>query len=139
MRWRKTTGRAPSSRSGHRLQAGHWIGVSMLAVIAFAVSGCSGPAAGIVDRIRAAQSSVIQEVRYSPANGLIGEPDEVYIYFVPTVTDAQVADAWCSVVVPAGIEQLPSDTVWLAKAGVVEAGDVVVGSSGVIKPTCGQS
>ena len=106
-----------------------------LLLVALLVSACSGPGAGITDRIRAANSPIIQEVDFSPSN-LAGHPEEIFVFVISTATDAQVRDVWCNVVVPAGIDQLPPERVGLRRSGTAEPSDVVDGSSNLSKPQC---
>lgn len=107
----------------------------VLGTVALLVSACAGPGGGITDRIRAANSPFIQEVHFSPSN-LAGHPEEVIVYVKSDATDAQIQYVWCTVVVPAGIDQMPPERVDIYRSGTAFLSDVVDGASPVSKPPC---
>jgi hypothetical protein len=75
-------------------------------------SGClPGPGQGIVDRINAANSPIVNEVILLPANPFEGQGDEVQVFILKDATDADALALWCDVIVPAGAAQLPAGTV----------------------------
>jgi Tfp pilus assembly protein PilW len=80
---------------------------------------------GIADRIRAANSARIREVDDIPEN-FSGHIEELIIYLVPDATDAQVVDAWCNVITPAGIDQMPVAHIRLHLAGTTESSDAAL-------------
>jgi len=92
-----------------------WV-VALTAVVLL-VAGCAGPGAGIAAKIRAANSSIVREVEFSPAAFPESSTDAISVYLVDDATDAQTLDLWCTVVVPAGAEQLPAGNVGLYKGG----------------------
>ena len=91
----------------------------MLAVSSLALAGCEGKGAGISQRIEAADSPLIAEVEYAPQN-IAGGIEHMNIYLIPDATDAQIVEAWCQVIVPAGIDELPVDRVGLRRVGTLE-------------------
>jgi hypothetical protein len=107
----------------------------MLAVSSLALASCEGKGAGITQRIEAADSPLIAEVSYAPQN-IAGHVEDLYIFLVPDVTDSQIVEAWCHVIVPAGVDQLPADHVWLLRAGTPDPSNVAWGSSKLEKPAC---
>ncbi len=87
-----------------RLVAGR---MAALCAVALLAVGCAGPGAGIADKIRAANSPIVREVRFVPANPLEGSEEYIVVYVIDEATDAQALDLWCTVVIPAGAEQMP--------------------------------
>ncbi len=74
------------------------------------VAGCGllpGPGAGIVDRIRAANSPIVQDVILTPPTLFVNAGEEIRVEVEPAATDAEVVELWCHVIVPAGATQLP--------------------------------
>ena len=110
----------------------------MRVATAIALASCEGKGAGITQRIEAADSPLIAEVSYAPQNNIVGHAEDLYIFLVPDVTDSQIVEAWCQVIVPAGVDQLPADRVWLLRAGTPDPGNLAWGSSTLEKPgNCG--
>ncbi len=107
----------------------------MLAVSSLALAGCEGKGAGITQRIEAADSPLIAEVSYAPQN-IAGHVEDLAIFLIPQATDAQVVEAWCQVIVPAGIDQLPENRVSLYRAGTPDPSNLAWGSSKLEKPAC---
>lgn len=98
-------------------------------VLSLLVAACAGPGTGIAERIRAANSPIVREVVFSPANFWEGGGEEI--------TDAQALDLWCTVVVPPGAEQLPPGRIQLRKGGQRTTGGARLGSSRVLaNPVC---
>jgi hypothetical protein len=91
----------------------------MLALVGILAAGCAGPAQGIADRIRAANSPIVREVHISPANPFGGKPDEVKVYIDPKATEADALALWCDVMLPAGATDMPAGTidVWRGQPG----------------------
>jgi hypothetical protein len=83
------------------------------------IAGCAGPALGIADRIRAANSPIVREVHISPANPFGGKPDEVKVYVVDDATEADALALWCEIIVPAGAADMAPGTidVWRGEPG----------------------
>jgi hypothetical protein len=108
-----------------------------LGAIALLASACAGPGAGIADRIRAADSPIVREVFYSPSNWLVGGEERIDVYLINEATDAQAVDLWCTVVIPAGVDQLPPDRLQLWTAGEPGPGGGRVGGHRVLAdPIC---
>ena len=80
--------------------------LAVIGLVTVTAAGCLGPGQGIADRIRAADSPLIQEVKLTPPNPLGGNGEHLYIYVVPETTQAQALALWCDVVLPAGAGQL---------------------------------
>jgi hypothetical protein len=76
------------------------------AMLVWVVSGWLSPAAAIVDRIRAADSPIVQEVVLHPRNFWAGRDDTVYVYVDDEASVVEVLDLWCNVMLPAGAQQL---------------------------------
>jgi hypothetical protein len=93
--------------------------VAALATAALLAAGCAGPAYGIADRIRAANSPTVRDVVLWPANPFGGRPDEIRVYVVDGATEADALALWCNVMLPAGAaEMLPHIDVWRGRPGV---------------------
>jgi hypothetical protein len=84
-----------------RWAAGRCVALTGLTALALLSAGCTGPGAGIADRIRAADSPIVREVKYG-SPGLEGGGERVFVYLIDEATDAQALDLWCQVVIPAG-------------------------------------
>jgi hypothetical protein len=71
-------------------------------------AGClPGPGQGLADHVRAADLPYVDEVQVSPKNPWGGKDyDDVFVYLLADVTDAQVIELYCNVVTPAGAAQL---------------------------------
>lgn len=95
--------------------------LAALAVVALMLVGCgfSHPGSGIADRIRNANSPIVREVALLPAAFSQADFDQIQVYIVDEATDAQALDLWCTVVVPAGISQLPARAVMFRKGGAL--------------------
>jgi hypothetical protein len=106
--------------------------VAALAALAALVAGCGGPGAGIADRIRAANSPIVREVSFSPANPLEGSGEAIQIYLIDAASDAQALGLWCRVVLPAGAAQMPAGSAQLRKGGEPAVGGGSYGSSRVL-------
>ena len=108
--------------------------------VSLLVAGCGlapGPGAVIAERIRAANSPIVREVVFSPHDWVAGNPEEITVYLVREVTDAQAQDLWCNVMIPAGAEQLLPDRIQLRKGGeVVEGGARLLGDKVVPSSVC---
>jgi hypothetical protein len=66
------------------------------------------PAAPVAEQIRAAHSPIVLEVRYHPGIfGSDGASDTLEVLLTDDATEAQALDLWCTVIVPAGGDQLP--------------------------------
>jgi hypothetical protein len=89
--------------------------LAAITILAFLVAGCAGPGQGIADRIRAANSPIVREVYLSAANFWEGSGDAVKVYLVDEASDAEALELWCTVVLPAGAEELPPGGVQLFK------------------------
>ena len=104
------------------------------------VAGCGlipGPGAGIAERIRAANSPIIREVEFSPASPVVDTGEYIFVFLNDDATDAQALDLWCTVVIPAGAEQLSPGRVRLLKGDKLGAGGVRSGMYGVLtNPVC---
>jgi hypothetical protein len=82
------------------------VAVGLLTVV---VAACSNPGAPVAEKIKAANSPIVREVRYSPATfGASVSQDSLIVVLVDGATDAQAIDLWCTVILPAGGDQLPS-------------------------------
>ena len=97
-----------------RWAAGQSLAVIGLTAVAVLIAGCRGPGAGIADRIRTAGSPIVREVQYG-SPGLEGGSERITVILIDEATDAQALDLWCQVVIPAGAEQLPPNSVRLYK------------------------
>ena len=77
-------------------------------VLGLFTAGClPGPGTGLADQVRAANLSYVDEVQVSPKNPWGGKDyDDVVVYLLAGVTDAQVVELYCNVVTPAGAAQL---------------------------------
>jgi hypothetical protein len=91
--------------------------VAALSAVTLLVACCSGPGAGIADKIRAANSPIVREVQLASAAFPDSSTDAIDVYIVDDASDAQALDLWCTVVVPAGVSQLPPRAVRLYKGG----------------------
>jgi hypothetical protein len=87
------------------------------AAIALAASACvSPPGAPVADKIRAANSPIVREVRYVPARfGASVVEDSITVILVDGTTEAQAADLWCTVIVPAGGDLLPPGALYVTQ------------------------
>ena len=112
--------------------------VAISAVGGLLAAGCTaGPGQGIADRIRAANSPIVREVALSPANFWQGSGDAVYVYLTDVATDAEALDLWCTVVYPAGADQLPAGQVGLYRGGELQPGGGRSGASLAVRdPVC---
>ena len=109
--------------------------------VALVVAGCTsgpGPGEAIAERIRAANSPIVREVEVSPANPWQGEGDDsIYVYLVEPATEAQALEFWCEVMIPAGVDQLPREQVWLLKGGEPQPGGGRQGAYRAVRdPVC---
>ena|ERR1700690_3196693 len=82
----------------------------VLALVAGLVAtGCASTAGEqVASRIRAANSPVVREVVWRPANFL--DPPEVDVWLIPGATESQAEILWCQVIVPAGGSPYQNDT-----------------------------
>ena len=110
---------------------------AVLAVSSLALAGCEGKGAGITQRIQAADSPLVAEVVYAPPN-VAGRIEHLYIFLIADVTDSQIVEAWCQVIVPAGVDQLPENRVSLQRAGTADPSDLNFGAVELPKPACPQ-
>jgi hypothetical protein len=82
--------------------------VLFIALFVWSATTVPHPGAPVAERIRAANSPIVLEVRYYP--GIFGSEstlDTLVVMLTDDATDAQALDFWCTVVVPAGGDQLP--------------------------------
>jgi hypothetical protein len=102
----------------------------VLVLVSLLAARCAGPAQGIADRIRAANSPIVREVQISPANPFGGKPDEVKVYIYAEATEADALALWCDVMLPAGAADMPAGTidVWRGQPGT--------GQRALRDPTC---
>jgi hypothetical protein len=111
--------------------------IAALSAVALLVAACSGPGAGIAERIRAANSPIVREVSFSPAAFPDSSADMIVVYLVDDATDAEALDLWCGVVMPAGADQLPAGNVRLLKGGERGTGGGRLGGTRVLAdPVC---
>ena len=92
---------------------------AVFVAVALLTAGAGHPGAGIAAKIRAANSPIVREIQLSPAAFPESSTDAITVYLVDGATDAQALDLWCTVVVPAGVSQLPAGNVGLYKGGEV--------------------
>jgi hypothetical protein len=84
------------------------VAVGMLAFVAimtfaFRSPWSNEPGEALAERIRAANSPLIQTVEFRPLTMI--DPPEVHVIVVPSVTEDQADRLWCDVVAPAGGSQ----------------------------------
>lgn len=77
----------------------------LVAVVVVARAAWFGPAEGVADRIRAANSPIVEEVVLQGPNLFYGGESKVFVYLVPAATQEQALSLWCDVVLPAGAAQ----------------------------------
>jgi hypothetical protein len=94
-------------------------------VVGLIAFGCAGPARGIADRIRAANSPIVREVYVSPANPFGGKGDEIQVFVADNTREAQKLSLWCEVMLPAGAPDMLPGTVMVLE-GVPGAGHDVL-------------
>jgi hypothetical protein len=89
--------------------------VTVVATLAVATAACvSHPGAPVAEKIKAANSPIVLEVRYVPATfGASVVTDSLTIELTDDATEAQALDLWCTVIVPAGGDQLPPYTLYV--------------------------
>jgi hypothetical protein len=85
------------------------VAACLLLILGTVVAAGCAPAAGevIAARIHAAQSPIVREVDYQPANML--DPAEVDVWLRPEATEAQANTLWCDVIVLAGGQPYEGD------------------------------
>ena len=110
-----------------------------LAMAAVLAGGCGGGKGGeaIAAQIRAADLPYVELVAVSPVNPLGAKYyDDVWVHLTGDVTDAQVQDLWCTVVLPANPDQLSPGAVHLDKGVVFPSAGGEIGGIPVDIPTC---
>lgn len=123
--WREARGRVTKRRG---------LPIALAAASASLV-GCEGIGADVVRQIDPARSLLIAEVVYiEPYPG--PKMEQITVYLVPDITAEQVVEAWCGVIVPAGIDQLPGDGTSLWRAGTLDPDNLTCGSTPLNKPPC---
>lgn len=80
----------------------------VICVLGLVAAGClPGPGQGLADKIRGAALPFIDDVQVSPKNPWGGKDyDDVTVYLLAGATDTQVIELYCTVVTPAGADQL---------------------------------
>jgi hypothetical protein len=115
--------------------------LGLVGLAALSVACGPAPGQGIVDRIRAADAPIVQEVILSPVNFWGGKDyEDIYLYLVSDVTDQEAFDLWCDVIIPAGADRLgPEGHVYLEKGVVKYANGSQSGGIRVLwnEPICG--
>ena len=103
-----------------------FIAVGVLGVVVFAAAALfvglfvltaistPHPGAPVAEKIRAADSPIVLEVQYQPAIfGADVVEDSLVVVLTDGATEAQALDLWCTVIVPAGGDQLPHDMLYV--------------------------
>jgi hypothetical protein len=74
------------------------------------------PGAPVAERIRAASSPVVLEVRYHPGVfGSDGATDSLEVVLTDDATEAQALDLWCTVIVPPGGDPPPDGMLYVVQ------------------------
>ena len=105
--------------------------------VAALLAGCAGPGQDIANRIRDANLPYVERVIVSPVNPLQGKNhDDVGVFLAKDVTDGQVRDMWCTVVMPADPSRLSPGAVTLEKGAEFPANGGIIGGTYVDPPPC---
>ena len=107
----------------------------LLALAATTLAGCLERGGDVASRIEAAKSPLIAGVRYHGTT-IESVPERLTIFLIPEVTEEQIMQAWCEVIVPAGIDQVPADHTSIYRAGADDPEDPNFGAVLLDKPTC---
>ena len=98
----------------------------LLALVLGTLGACTAaPGEQVANRIRAAQSQIVRDVIYRPANAL--DPAEVIVYLRSGSTEADARLFWCNIVVPAGGSEFEGETgvsIWNDAGSALMALDV---------------
>jgi hypothetical protein len=98
----------------------------VVALVLGTLGACAvAPGEQVANRIRAAQSQIVREVIYRPANAL--DPAEIVVYLRPGTSEAEARRFWCDTVVPAGGSESEGETgvsIWNDAGSAMMALDV---------------
>jgi hypothetical protein len=84
--------------------------ILLVALFVFTAMSTPHPGAPVAERIRAADSPIVLEVRYQPAVfGASIVQDSLVVMLTDDATEAQALDLWCTVIVPAGGDRIAPD------------------------------
>jgi hypothetical protein len=126
---------AARSAARDRLADGRWRrvrAVTAIGIAALALVACSNPGAPVAERIRAANSPIVLEVRYAPSNPLGDGGETLVVLLTDDATEAQALDLWCTVIVPAGGDQLPPSTLYVRQGEMPGPGGGVTGGHTIL-------
>jgi hypothetical protein len=88
--------------------------ILLVALFVFTAMSTPHPGAPVADAIRAANSPIVLEVQYHPAVfGASVVEDSLVVVLTDGATEAQAIDLWCTVIVPAGGDQLPPSMLYV--------------------------
>jgi hypothetical protein len=113
------------------------IGVVILNEALFVFKVMSHPGAPVAERIRAADSPIVLEVRYHPAVfGASIVQDSLIVMLTDDATEAEALDLWCTVIVPAGGDQIAPDILRVEQGETTWPGGGTTGGHTVLpRPT----
>ena len=116
----------------------HWAWqLAMTLPMAALLAGCAGPGQDIANTIGDASLPYVERVEVAAVNPMkLIHDDNVVVYLSGDVTDEQVRELWCTVVVAADPSRLGSGRLSLRKGATFGPQGDVTGGSPVSPPPC---